>query len=520
MVYNFIKNSIRPTRAIFVVLGISWFLVILFLSLLTSQPGSPDEAANAFFIDRVSHGDSLGYDSKLTPAETNYWRPRSVFPDQGILKPGSFTGFVMASGWLDRLTVDNAYRLLTPLMAVVALVALFRILRRFWTPGWSWLGTGLVAIHPAWIQFQTLPDYHNGLFTSCLIVAGWRLMILWDDRRLSSAAWFGVAYGAALFIRPIEILWTAPLVAIVLLAQKNWRGLALAVLVTAVVQTPWLIVNQSLYGAWLSSGYAVGGAEDLLRASSETTSRTPRIFTPPGGWSWNWLHSTWHYLILLVPAWSAAAAVALAFYLRRIAGRPMKVFKIFLVTLPLFFVAMYYGSWDLYPLETPTTVGSLASYVRYWLPLYVPMAVGLLWLLQRIHPRWVAGLLCVGLLISQIVAVVWHPNSGLIARFTDRQRQVERRDRILAATPKTAAVIAGHMDKSIWPDRIVAFGWPDGAEDWAAVSTTVKTRPVYLLVTPRQYDRDRLTSDLQSAELAWGETVSLGPDELWEVVKP
>lgn len=503
--------------------GLLWFIVVGWVAFSSDIPGSPDEAANAYFIKRLSQSGQLSVDqssNQLSPSQLSYWHPRSVLVDGHQLKPGSFVGWPLLSGGLERLTFDKAHRLVMPMLALIGLLALYRILRRFWSQSWSLVGAGLTAVHPAWVQFQTLPDYHNGAFASLLVVAGWRLMKLWDEGSWRNAVWFGLAYGTTLFFRPVEALWTAPLIGIVLLAQRNWRALGLAMVVTLVVQLPWLLANRDLYGTWLSSGYAPDGVSSLLSNSTTSGLETPQFITPPGGWTWNWLHSFWHYLVLLVPAWSAASAVALVFYLRRIADRPLKVFKIGLVILPLVFVAVYYGSWDLYPLETPETIGSLSSYARYWLPLYVPMVVGVLWLLKRIQThRLVFALAVSGLFVSQIATIIWHPNAGVLDRLDDNRLARTKREMVFKQTPATAAVVAGHMDKILFPDRIVSFGLPIDDTEWAAFKSVATERPVYIYVTPRQYRLETLNRQLQPLGLTIGQRQAVGSDELWEVTR-
>lgn len=493
----------------------------------TKTYGSPDEAANAFFIRQLATAGTLSADSSQLPAGSGeqstsaqlaYWHPRSMQVDGQKLKPGSFLGLVLVGGTLDFLTFNGAHRLLTPSLALVGLWALYLILRRFWNQWWALLGSSLVALHPVWWQFQTRPWFHNGAFASLLVMAGWRLLRLWEEGTARNAAWFGLAFGAALFFRPVEVIWAGPLVAIVLLAQRQWRNLVIAATITLFVQLPWLISGWQLYGPSLGAGYSAAQLDTEPVSVGDAFSPLPGVFVPPGGWSWNWMQSAWWYLVMMVPVWSAATAVALMFYFLRLRTQRLKMLKIILVGIILAYFLSYYGSWDLYPLEPPTRVGSLASYARYWLPLYVAMVVGVLWVLKRLRRfRLILAASIIALLTSQTVAILFHPTSGLVRRLKSEALATTKRQTILDHTPADAAIVAGHFDKLLWPERIVSFRLPRTPDEWDAFRQLATTRPIFLYVTPRQYRLSDLQRQLAPRQMSITRDRVIGGDELWRV---
>ncbi len=499
-----------------------WIVLAGWASLQPSTQGSPDEAANAYFTRQVAANGQLEVDAAtqftLTADQLAYWHPRSIRAAGTNLQLLSFPGLPLAGGLIDRLLGRDLDRLLTPFLALFGLFALYRILRRFWSSWWAWLGTALVALHPVWWEFTTLPYFHNGAFAALLIVTGWRLMRLWDSHRSVDAVWTGLAFGAALFFRPVEVLWTGPLLAIVLLAQRQWKNLALTTLITLVVQLAWWVPGWATYGPSLGAGYSSAVVSQAGSVVTRSSATLWSILTPPGGWSWHWLSSTGWYLGMLLPSWTLAALVGFVFYLKRIWPQRGKVLKISLVTIFVVFPLVYYGSWDLYPLEAPGTVGALASYARYWIPLYVAMVVGVLWFLKRLRKQPVLlALAMTGLCVSQVTAIIWHPNSGLLHRLDQDRMQVTKRQAVLEQTPADAAIIAGHMDKVLFPDRIVAFRLPSTEAAWAAVESLAGTRPVYVYGTPRQYDSENLETQLRTHHLSLGPRAAIGSDSLWEV---
>ncbi|MBI5467357.1 MAG: glycosyltransferase family 39 protein, partial [Candidatus Kerfeldbacteria bacterium] len=501
-------------RFVALMAAITWLAASGWVVMHTATVGSPDEAANRLFIHHVATDGTYAIPIGLSPAETNLFHPRSTMPSGSSIIPGSFLGLVQLGGLVAQLGGLGAERLLTPILAGLALWALFNVFRRFWGRWWSLLAVTLLAVHPVFVEFMTLPYLHNGAFAALLAIAGWALLRHLEQRSVQRAVTFGLLYGAALMFRPIEVIWTGPIVAIMLIAWRDWWNLAIAGLAAIAVQLPWLIANHQLYGSWLSTGYAPAG---LFTAGSDTdtTSSSLQLFTPAGGhWNWHWLSSTWWYLIALVPTWSVAAVVSLVRYFRRkftTVGKAVKLTGIgLLAVVPL----VYYGSWDLYPQTPASTIGALASYARYWLPLYMAMVAGVILLLRTITTRWLLGVVAVALFASQVMTVVIHPVSGIQARFSSDERGRARRDFVVNSTPTDSLIIAGHQDTYLYDVRLTTFALPQSAADWQTLRTVVQHRPTYIYLAPGQFDQSSLEQQLADHELRVGQKHISGRDSL------
>src|SRR6185436_1211036 len=98
----------------------------------------------------------------------------------------------------------------------------------------------------------------------------------------------------------------------------------------------------------------------------------------------------------------------------------------------------------------------------YWLPLFVPMAAGVIIVLRRIahESRWLAVMVILTLLSTQAFVILKHPKSGLLARRQTERAAEQRRELVLNLTPPNSLIFASHVDQYLFPDRLVAFSLP------------------------------------------------------------
>lgn len=501
-------------------LAVAWVGVTSWMVTTTKTVGSPDEAANQYFMRQLAATGHYRVDSGLPPEANQNLFPRSSARFGADLASGSFLGLVQAGAVIIKIFGVGAERFLTPLLGLAALWTSYLVLRRFWNRTWALLATGLIAVHPAWFGQMTAPYMHNGAFTALLIISGWGLMRLLERPTLRRVVVMGSLFGAALFFRPVEALWVVPVIIVALVARKLWIPLIIVGGLTLVLQMPWLLANRELYGSWLASGYTPAGVfTDSVDVVETVTAPAKLLFTPPGGtWSWHWLSSVWWYLIVLGSPISVLAIMTLGRYLRR-AAKGIKAFKLTVLALPMLFLMVYYGTWNLYPTSTSSQIGWLASYVRYWLILYVAMSVGASAAVHRMFSRQVAFGVMIGLIGLQLFSTVAQANSGIRARLAADQTGRERQAFILEKTSADSLVIAGQQDKYLFGKRRVAFALPSDPAGLTAVQKTVQLRPVYLYGTLNQYSETRLRTQLEPYRLTLSPTQHHGSDSLWQIIQ-
>jgi hypothetical protein len=412
----------------------------------TTIVGSPDEAANRLFITHLAETSQYRIDTGVSADALTFLHPRSIAAQGSYLASGSFLGLVQAGALVYQLFGAGAERMLTPLLSLVGLVAMYFVFRRFWSRLWSLLGVVLMAFHPAFFEFATLPYLHNGAAVAGLMVAGWALLRLLERPTMWTAVLSGSTLGVALYFRPVEALWVVPAVTIVLVARKLWVALLIVGTMTIVMQLPWLLANQLVYGSFLSSGYTPSGVFVDGEGAAAIAQPAKILFTPPGGaWTWHWMSSAWWYFVLFLPSWSFMGTIALARYFKRKYVTWSKALKLSTLCLIGLFPLVYYGTWNLYPTTPASVNGALASYVRYWVPLYLMMVPGVIIVLRLLSRRWLVALGVVVMLGTQALTIWSHPVAGLSARRTANAKYQVIRDRVLSMTETNAEVFLGFV---------------------------------------------------------------------------
>lgn len=479
--------------------------------------GSPDEAANKYLMSALAQTGQYLVDTGVSDETLQYLHPRSMAVQGQFIASGSFLGLVQVGAVLIKLFGAGAERMMIPLLSLGGLLAMFFVWRRFWGRWWSLLAVGLIALHPAWFEYATLPYMHNGAFAAGLMIAVWATIRLLERPIWINSLLVGLTFGGALFFRPVEALWTVPTLVILLLARKMWRELLLVCFVVIAIQLPWLLANREVYGSFLSSGYTPNGVFSDAVENESIIGPIGNILTPLGGWSWHWLSSTWWYFIMLVPAWSVMGAVALGRYFRRKYVTLGKAVKLTGLSLIGIFPLVYYGSWNLYPTTPAADIGALASYTRYWLPLYILMVPGVIIILRTITRRWSFFMATIALVISQAATIWIHPVSGLKVRLAAGKKNSDIRQRVLAATETNAILIAGHADKYFQDQRLSGFSLPRNETEWQLLRQLVTARPVYLYVAVGAVDTAAAQTAMSAYGLQMEQRLTIGRDVLWKL---
>lgn len=469
---------------------ITLLLVIgILFSYQLSQPyifRSPDEAANHVFITRQAAGEPLYLSSPLTTTEQQFFSPRSVAVRDEKILPGSFPGFVLLLGTITGWFGTIGLHFFQVSAILLGLVCWYRIVRRYWEPLWALASVVLVASHPVVVQFVTLPLFHAGLFLVGLLLTGLTLLRYQEQPQWSRAAWVGLSAGAALFIRPSEALWVVPAISVIMISRpKGWKHLWLTGLLVAALQLPWMIVSYDVFGSLFGTGYTPNGIDIGIGSATLSGSSWLRLLTPAGGlWNWAFLRHAWDYAIALFPVYSLASAVSLVWYFRRKFFHWTKVLKIgLIITFGVYFLA-FYGTWELYPGALPGAFGTWNSYDRYWLPLFVGTAAGVivffrgiaLWSFRHSLPFFLAILVVNGW-------TIWaHPIAGLQVRNERAKTELHLRQTVLDAIPKNSFLFAHGPDQIFIPDLATSFYMPSSVESWLSVASITKRMPTFLLI--------------------------------------
>lgn len=484
---------------------------------------SPDEATTAVYAQEFAktgsialvHRDDVG-------SENEFLHPRSAFADFGAYSlPVGFWGLPVFYGSIINTLGNWALPFLTPLLAIVAVLALLRL----WTvvfphaSRWALLGLSF-SLPPLW-YYAARPLLPNVPFVALLIIGAVWLIAPPDKKGLR---WWHDIFGAfsiglALLIRPSEALWVLVaglLVVLVYRTQIAWQRVARWGAVGVVIGAVYFGLTNWWYGG-LGGGYVV--------SRSLAVPHWWTFFLPFGLVPRNLAATLYTYGLQL---WPWLILPALAMFGRhtlqwRNLDKSQKVYLVVTVFIGLY-LWIYYGSWRdaNYDLKT---IG--VAYSRYWLPAYlllVPYVVlayqQVAVLVSRRFSRIVLAVI-IGVLIIGNANAVYSGPDGLVSLTQSLRTGAKLRTEVANHTPVQAIIATEREDKFIWPTRQVMVRFMDPRVRAAAASLTARDWPVYYLSRTLTEDQlSDLNDWLNGAEMKFGTQREVVPGyTLYQIIR-
>lgn len=173
--------------------------------------------------------------------------PRDLGPSYPLGYPLHLMMLGALFGW------KRAPFLVTPLAAALALVLTYRVARRLGIDrAWSTAAAALLGIAPTFffLAVQPMSDVTATLWCTAAIYFALRA------GRTRYAALCGVAFAIAVWVRPTNLLLA---LAIGFAMRWKWRPLAIAVAASMPFAIALMVLNHTLYGSALATGYGSVG---------------------------------------------------------------------------------------------------------------------------------------------------------------------------------------------------------------------------------------------------------------------
>jgi hypothetical protein len=510
------KKKAKKIPFALVAASVVFFLAVSFLG-RPSEGGllnSPDEAANAFWSERVAHLEPLALGDAAVGIAEGALHPRSFAVRGEYLIPGSFPGLFLSYGFLKFLT-DIPLFLITPLLTALAGLLLCSTLSKVFDRRVAFWSAILFYLHPAVIYYAGRGLFHNLFFIDLTILAAW-FLVAQPFAAARGARWKtldvalgGLTVGWAVITRASEAPWL--LIAIAALwgfsrrdvFRKKARSMAIAAAAFLLPVALFLALNAALYGGPLKTAYVAPapvqteqgevGTRSLGGPGPSGENGITEVETPalaarilPFGFHPRLvvLHGT-EYVIKFFNWYTVPAALGFLLLLIgwRKAPAPEKRYALATIAVSAW-LGLYYGSWyvrDHYD-PTLTTIGT--SYVRYFLPIYVltlPWAAsGMLWLAAKAR-RSDASILAACLMVIAslgIRAAVFEEEEGLLAvRRVLRVNEVKKQ-LLLERLPGGAVLMTRRFDKVVFPDILRVIPLEDEAS-FQAVARLSGRFPIY-----------------------------------------
>jgi len=464
---------------------------------------SPDENAAYVFAKAFADTGELSIPESLNEELGGLLHPRSVVGFGAAIVPASFIGFVVLLGVVGTIFGDAAMYVVTPLLAVLA-VMLWRdsIRRVFKDELLADAAAFLLLIHPAFWYYTGRVMMHNVAFLALLVAGLWwclarPLASRARDRyraqlRLIDFGIGGALFGAALIVRTSEIIWlTLAIVAVfaVYRAQLGWRALVTFALGFALALSTLGLLNAATYGGPLTNGYTARYPyAAIVISDTEATAVIDQpktnLLLPFGFHERVILNNVMNYGFKLYPWMSVLALVGLVLAVvenndRRQLWRTLAVFTLALAT----WFAIVYGSWKIIDNPDPSIISLGNSHVRYWLPLFALASIfgarTLVYMVgdrSRLRLAFTSGIVVLATLLSLELVFFGHdgyqPSRAALATF------IVKGERILSATETESIIVADRADKYLFPERRVVVPLRSEAT-YAALPAMLEQAPVY-----------------------------------------
>jgi len=237
----------------------SWFII--------TSPNifnSPDETANNFFIHKFAlQGDFLVFEP-LNNFLENQVRPRSISFNGVSLVPQGFIGLPLIYGFLAKIIGINIIYFLTPLFAVLGVLAFYGAIKKIWDDNIAFISSILLFSFPIFLYYSARSLYPNVPFVSMLLIAFWSLVnnAFTKTGKIRYLVIFTISLGMALAFRPVEFLWIAPIFFINLFIYRkviDFKKIIYFIILICFISLPFLYNNLVLYGGLFATGYTLSG---------------------------------------------------------------------------------------------------------------------------------------------------------------------------------------------------------------------------------------------------------------------
>lgn len=514
---------------------------------------SPDENANRFFAAMFADSGTLWAVEPLNFIAPGMVHPRSIRVVDDLLVPGGFLGLPVLYGGIASVAGKAVLPYLTPIFAILAVMVWGLLVARFFGSRIGVAAAALLAFQPIWWYETARTLQPNVLFASLTIFAAFFLFASPFARahaqgkgsrlfKHADAALSGALLALALAVRMSEAYWFA-LAALIIAAcmrfRLSWKRLAIFAATGALMLAPFLLLNQTIYGSPLATGY--GSAVDVPVAELPHGKGAALIgplqpvlfplgFAPreaTGHFAGFGIGITWWWSMLVA---CALAALALEAWRVRKAGAKIApetlIFGAVALSVSVWLI-LFYGSWTIRDNPDPNAVTIGSSYLRYWLPIYVFSTVPVAWLAvrasstlgRRAGTAALAGFLALAA-CAGAVETFWSPQEGLAAVRASLIESDIKKKEIVAATPGHALIVVDRADKYLFPERRVMLRLRSEAT-YAAIGLLEHAVPIYYFgITFPEADLTWLREDkLPPLGLTIEPVLTLGEETLYRFDK-
>lgn len=492
---------------------------------------SPDETANYIFSKLLAQTGRLSLEERYNLKVDDIIQPRSFRSEFGTLKPMSFLGVVILYGSIAKIAGVSAIPYMTPILAGIGLIFFYLLVRETFGRQNAQLSVLLAASFPVYTYYSSRSMFHNVPFLVFFIMCLYFLIKMNRDYEkfflfkkiplppLVKGAIYscmaGLSLGAAVASRTSELLWIAPLLAVLWLfniRQTSYRFLLVAIF-AIMAYFPVTVQNKILYGGALSSGYPqmtqsiatlAESSKDIVKSSIvgkfeaqiETWSKVKDAIFSFGFNPYQSLRYLYYYLVVMFKWLSVLSMLGFIFFVSKIKGwRKWQVVYLTGLAIVSIILVFYYGSWQFNDNPNPKSFTIGNSYTRYWLPIYfgmIPLASLaiikvsnlLLWVRQDDSVRARLAKVFQVIVVLMIAGysihfVMYGSEEGLVPSARKKIAMINEAGEVLPLTENNSVIITRYHDKLFFPERKVVVGLFDDRNMNERYAVIARDLPVY-----------------------------------------
>jgi len=483
-----IKIEKHYTKIIIALAVIFLFVYLIFLANTWLRVGPvfsmPDENVNYFFTELYAEQGVLQFEEPLNDLAKNRIHPRSFNVVQGYLVPGSFLGLILFYGGLAKIFSIKVLPFLTPIFAVLAVIAFYFLSRKIFNKHLAFIAGLLLFILPGFAYYATKSMVPNVLFISFIIISfsGFYSYVVAKKkgRRLLLFLASSILLGICLTIRTVEAAWLFVFLITLAICWRRkikWYEAIIFVVIIFIVFIPVLYFNQQIYGSYFATGYSSfdeGGALKPVDISQSEVMEGVQAsgllsFIFPFGVNLKNIAVNFYHYIILFNWWIFIPFVIGFLYFIYHYKKKKKEERVYfwLFIYIMIWLSIFYGSWRFFDNPDPTQYSIGTSYVRYFLPIYIMwlpfVAMGFKfvyhWLCQA-NLRWgrLLFLFFAAFFIWQSIWLIFYGHGESLVPLSKTIVEYKvRKDKLLEVVPAEAVILTKRAEKFLYPERKVIF---------------------------------------------------------------
>ena len=444
------KIDIKKNRYIIIVFFLITFAFIYSYNTYTPAFITSDETINYAFSQIYAETGNLYYEEELNSIAGGIIRPRGVrYIDKKIIS-NKFIGFPFYYGTIIVLAGADLLPYLTLFFSCIGMLSIYLLGNELFGLENGLISFFLLGFFPSYWYLSNFPLFET-IFASVFFILGLLYFIkLLNAQYISYSLLTGIFFGISWNIRPDMVLFFIPvfLISVLKIRKLKLRTLVISFIIFICIISPVLLLNNDIYGGYLTTGHTVD------TASSEGSTKV--IPTPGILWQddYSILFDNSKNLINTIPLFPFfIIGFLICFSNNNFFKSNSRNMYLFIILLSILIFSLYY----LVGCPQKHGGGLHESYTRYSFPIILASIPIFSLFIQKLRGSGNNTKLAVVLIIMLfIVSCIFTTYPQLEQEWGPRESQIRITNFIEENTEPNSIIFTRGLDKIVYPTRKVA----------------------------------------------------------------